>query len=406
MDVTEPSAGTEAGADLACPGCGRPAAEGDAFCEYCGAELVPAVVSDASPGFVPTCPACSVDPSITQPVAVSADGYCESCGRKVPTGRDHIELDLGVLAGVTDRGLRHPRNEDAMALAMAEVQAGPAAVAVVCDGVSSSPRPDDASLTATQAAVRVLLDAVRMGDDIAQASRDAVQEAATALTALAGPAGAPSTTFVSAVIESGAGSAVADADTVTHSVTVADSDTQPGPAGDAGLAEGTGPVGGTGPAAGADAVPAPPPAGLVTVCWLGDSRAYWLAADGSRRLTADDSLAQEMVDSGVLGEAEAMASPQAHVITRWLGADIAEPQPHVSRFAPPGRGVLLICSDGLWNYLPEADDLAALALPGALTDPVGSAGTLLKFALDAGGMDNITVVLVPIPLTLPRSSTP
>jgi serine/threonine protein phosphatase PrpC len=111
-----------------------------------------------------------------------------------------------------------------------------------------------------------------------------------------------------------------------------------------------------------------------------------------------------MVDSGLLDEAEAMASPQAHVITRWLGADITEPQPHVSRFEPAGPGVLMICSDGLWNYLPEADDIAGLALPGALTDPAGVASTLLKFALDAGGMDNITVVLVPVPLTLPRSS--
>jgi serine/threonine protein phosphatase PrpC len=371
MDVTDFGVGSAAGADVVCPSCGQPSAEGDAFCEYCGAELAPALVSDASPGFVAACPVCSVDPSITQPVAVTADGYCESCGRKVPTGRDHVELDLGPLAGVTDRGLRHPRNEDAMALALADTQAGPVVVAVVCDGVSSSPQPDDASLTAAQAAVRVLLDAVRMGDDLEQASRDAVQEAATALTSLAGPAGAPSTTFVSAIVESGAAGSGA---------------------------VGSGAVGSGAVEFGAVEF------GAVTLCWLGDSRAYWLAAEGSRRLTADDSLAQEMVDSGLLGEADAMASPQAHVITRWLGADIAEPQAHVSRFEPPGPGVLLICSDGLWSYLPEADDIAGVALPGAQTDPAGTAGTLLKFALDAGGMDNITVVLVPVPLTLPRST--
>ena len=386
---------------VACPACGRTAAEGDAFCEYCGAELAPAVVSEASPGFVPTCPVCSADPAITQPVAVTADGYCESCGRKVPTGRDHVELDLGLLAGVTDRGLRHPRNEDAMALATADTQAGPVAVAVVCDGVSSSPQPDDASLTAAQAAIRVLLDAVRMGDDIEEASRDAVQEAATALSGLAGPGGAPSTTFVSAVIECGGEARRSPAP-------AAPATTAPYPAADSSVAGRDAPA--TVPTAApaeaeADAsAPAPAPAGLITVCWLGDSRAYWLAAGGSRRLTADDSLAQEMVDSGLLGEAEAMMSPQAHVITRWLGADITEPQAHVSRFEPSGPGALLICSDGLWNYLPEADDIAGLAMPGALTDPAGTAGTLLKFALDAGGMDNITVVLVPVPLTLPRSS--
>jgi serine/threonine protein phosphatase PrpC len=137
----------------------------------------------------------------------------------------------------------------------------------------------------------------------------------------------------------------------------------------------------------------------VTVCWLGDSRVYWLApGDGASRLTEDDSLAQEMIATGLVAEAEAMASPQAHVITRWLGADLAEPRPHVTRFEPPGAGAVLVCSDGLWNYLPEAADLAGLALPAALTDPLGAASALVKFALDAGGADNITVVLVPFPL--------
>jgi serine/threonine protein phosphatase PrpC len=328
-----------------CPSCGEPAGPSDAFCEYCGAELAPAVVSTGSPGFVPSCPVCSVDPSVDQPAAITADGYCESCGRKVPTGRDHVELDLGLLAGVTDRGLRHPRNEDAMALATAETQAGPLAIAVVCDGVSSSPRPDEASLTGAQTAVRVLLASARMGEEPEAASRAAVQAAASELSGLAGPGGAPSATYVSAL-------------------------------------------------AGTDSV---------TLCWLGDSRAYWLADTGSKRLTTDDSLAQEMVSSGLLGEAEAMASPQAHVITRWLGADVAEPQAHIIRFEPPGPGVLLICTDGLWNYQPEAPDLAGLALPAA-ADLVDAAGTLLKFALDSGGMDNITVVLVPYPLTSHRSA--
>ena len=137
----------------------------------------------------------------------------------------------------------------------------------------------------------------------------------------------------------------------------------------------------------------------VTVCWLGDSRAYWLGAgSGAMRLTTDDSLAEELVARGVMGEAEALATPQAHVITRWLGADLSEPEPHVTRFEPPGPGVVLVCSDGLWNYRPEAAGLAELALPAALTDPLGAAAELVKFAIDAGGMDNITVVLAPFPL--------
>jgi PPM family protein phosphatase len=327
---------------LSCPFCGEPVCAADSFCESCGTELAATdpETEPSPPGYVAQCPVCSVDPSAS-PGAINADGCCESCGRQVPSGRDHVELDLGWLAGVTDRGLRHARNEDAMAFATAETEAGPVAVAVVCDGVSTSPRSDEASLAGTQAAVRMLLTSMRSGDDPAEASLAAVRQAHLALTSLGSSAQAPSATYISATIS-----------------------------GDA-----------------------------VTVCWLGDSRAYWLATDSeARRLTADDSLAEELVARGDLTEADAMASPQAHVITRWLGADVADPQAHVVRFEPPGPGVVLICSDGLWNYRPDAEGLAKLALPTALTDPLGAALALLAFALEAGGMDNITVVLAPFPL--------
>jgi serine/threonine protein phosphatase PrpC len=62
---------------------------------------------------------------------------------------------------------------------------------------------------------------------------------------------------------------------------------------------------------------------------------------------------------------------------------------------------VLVCSDGLWNYQPEAAGLAQIALPDAFHDPSSAADALLKFALDAGGMDNITIVLVPVPLVRP-----
>jgi len=263
-----------------------------------------------------------------------------SAAQPASSDRDHIEADLGVLAGVTDRGLRHSRNEDAMALAVAELAAGPAAVAVVSDGISTSDRPDEASLAAAEAVLGALVGAVQAGADLEEACRDATQSAADAVQALAGEsADQPSATLIAAVVTSDA----------------------------------------------------------VTTCWLGDSRAYWLAGSGARRLTRDDSLAEEMVAAGLLSEPEAMASAHAHVVTRWLGGDPAEATPHVLRFEPPGPGALLLCSDGLWNYRPGAEQLAALVLPGALTDPLAAADALVKVALDAGGMDNITAVLVPFP---------
>jgi serine/threonine protein phosphatase PrpC len=202
--------------------------------------------------------------------------------------------------------------------------------------------------------MKLLAEGVQRGEDPAAASQAAVRAAARALAALAGADGAPAATYVSAVA------------TREH----------------------------------------------ITVCWLGDSRAYWLAADaltpsgpndtldinaGSRRITRDDSLAEEIVAAGLASMDEAMASPQAHVITRWLGADLPDPQAHVDRFTPSGRGVLLICSDGLWNYRPEAAELADMVMPAALTRPLDAAADLVKFAVDSGGLDNITVVLIPFP---------
>jgi serine/threonine protein phosphatase PrpC len=321
-----------------CSNCGREVGATDNFCEGCRTELAPAVVSGDAPAAARECPAC-------HSAQISADGYCESCGRKMPAGRDHIELDLGLLAGVTDKGLRHSRNEDAMGLATAEQAGHPVALAVVCDGVSSSRRPDEASLAAVKVAVRVLLAGVREDADLAETSRAAVAAAQQALAGLdePGPGDAPSATFVSAVL--------------THEA--------------------------------------------ATLCWLGDSRAYWLGAGSdAKRLTDDDSLAGEMVAAGLVSEDDAMALPGAHVVTGWIGADSAG-EPHVATFTPPGPGVLLLCSDGLWNYRPGAAELAELAMPGALTDPLGTAAALVSFALEAGGMDNITAVIAPYPPTAP-----
>jgi serine/threonine protein phosphatase PrpC len=326
-------------APAACPSCGQPVWPGDNFCESCRADLSPAVVSDAAGSAPPQCPTCPG-------AAVTPEGYCEECGHKLPSGSDHVELDLAGVAGVSDRGLRHHRNEDAMALASEHAEAGPAVLAVVCDGVSTSSRPDEAAQVAARAAMETLQASVRRGGDLTEAFGQAFGAARQAVEALAAqdPLGlnAPSATFVAAVMTS------------------------------------------------AD----------ITVCWLGDSRAYWLDAGNgadSRQLTSDDSLASEMVARGLLSESQAMAIPAGHVVTGWIGADLSDATPHVTSFAPAGSGALLLCSDGLWNYLPDAAALAGRALPAALTDPLGAARELVGFANTAGGSDNITAVLAPFP---------
>jgi len=322
-----------ASADV-CPGCGATVAAKDNFCELCGRQLAAAQVSADSTVAV-TCRGCGSS-------AWTADGYCEQCGHKAPAGRDHVEIDLGVVAGVTDRGRRHHRNEDAMALLCTQTRAGPVALAVVCDGVSTSHRPDEASLTAAEEALRVLTAEVRVGTSSLDAVTTATNAAQRAVGDLAQESDdAPATTIVCACVT---------ADTVT-------------------------------------------------IGWVGDSRAYWLPADdlGARLLTRDDSVGAELVAVGMLTEAEVAGSSHEHVLTRWLGADAEHSEPHSASFEPHGLGAVLLCSDGLWNYQPSASGLAELMPSTALANLAEAAAQLVEFALDRGGEDNITAVLASFP---------
>lgn len=105
----------------------------------------------------PVCVACGVG-------GVDEDGYCEHCGHAQPRQRDHQEQELEGVAAVSDRGLRHHRNEDAFTVAAASLPDGtPAVAAVVCDGVSTSYRPDDASAAASAAGSESLLAALERG---------------------------------------------------------------------------------------------------------------------------------------------------------------------------------------------------------------------------------------------------
>lgn len=277
------------------------------------------------------CPICR------EPAPAVTDRFCELCGARLQPGAevaDRVEVDLAELAGISDRGHVHLRNEDAMALGRRpEDGTATTLAAVVCDGVSTVRRPELASRTAAT----VALDALIAGDGMV----DAVAAAADAVARLApGVPDAPSCTLVAAVVDAATGA--------------------------------------------------------TTVGWVGDSRAYWLAEDGARLLTADHSWAAEMVGAGILDAAAAMRDPRAHAITRWLGGGSA-PEPGVTTLSPTGPGVLLLCTDGLWNYEPEAADLAGLALPVlAESGPCAAVSALTAHALDAGGRDNITVVCIPI----------
>ncbi|MEU3664169.1 PP2C family serine/threonine-protein phosphatase [Streptomyces sp. NPDC032940] len=284
---------------------------------------------------------------------VDDDGYCENCGHAQPRERDHMEQESGPVAAVSDRGLRHHRNEDAFCVGHTALPDGtPATVAIVCDGVSSATRPDDASLAASRAAGESLLAVLPSGTHPQQAMHDAIVAASHAVNALAEePAtareqaphqNAPACTLVGAVVASG----------------------------------------------------------LLVVGWVGDSRVYWVPADRSTpaaRLTEDDSWAAQMVAAGLMSEAEAYADERAHAITGWLGADAYELEPHTASFKPDRPGVVVVCTDGLWNYAESAEEMARAVPLDAATRPLHSARVLVGHALDGGGHDNVTVAVVPFP---------
>jgi serine/threonine protein phosphatase PrpC len=349
-----------------CPSCSEESSAGAAFCEACGHRLGP-VPESASPiaagpttagpttagptATAPTAPATAGPMSAADAGAkcpscgtigmIGADGYCGNCGMLAFRPRDHIEIEAGPAAAVTDRGLRHHRNEDAMWL----TARGADLDVVVCDGVSSSFDPDVASQTAVDAA-GILLAALQGGEELPGRLRESVITAGAAVAELARDgdprraASNPACTLVAACVRGA----------------------------------------------------------QVGYAWVGDSRAYWLPADGdAEQLTVDDSWATHAIGLGIDPQ-QAWSDPKAHAITGWLGADAGVISPHTGTFTVESGGHLVLCSDGLWNYLIDPAGFTA-AVRTAIREtgsPLTAARSLVAFAIGEGGADNITVAIVAI----------
>jgi len=131
--------------------------------------------------------------------------------------------------------------------------------------------------------------------------------------------------------------------------------------------------------------------GQCFIAHVGDSRAYRLRGSELRRLTTDHSMVQQMIDEGLLGEAEAQTAPNRNVITRALGLNLALEVDVRSWVHRPGD-LYLLCSDGLTDLVEEAEiSLLLESTKGALTE---AASRLVNRANEAGGHDNISVLLI------------
>ena len=121
---------------------------------------------------------------------------------------------------------------------------------------------------------------------------------------------------------------------------------------------------------------------------LGDSR-YYLWREGTlTQITRDQTLAQELVDRGVLTRAQAPHTRFAHVLSSALGADAAEPV--VTRLQAEWGNVHLLCSDGLTKHVSDERIAERLA---SMTSAKQVCEQLLQDALDGGGTDNVTIIV-------------
>lgn len=125
---------------------------------------------------------------------------------------------------------------------------------------------------------------------------------------------------------------------------------------------------------------------------VGDSRTYAMLGERLTRITVDHSVVQELIDAGLLTEEEAETHPEANVVTRGVGAGIDPVPDYFLLPVMPGLR-LLVCSDGLTK---EVGDLDIERILGEHEEPATAAEALVSAALDHGGRDNVTVIVVDV----------
>lgn len=266
--------------------------------------------------------------------------------------RDHIEVTSGChLAAVSDLGLRHADNQDAVALSTVEILCSPIDVppiyiAVVCDGVSTCDGGASASAVAARTVAVSLKEAFTRNPAANPRAelRNAIARANDAVCAIphdpATGMDPASTTVVAAVVQDG----------------------------------------------------------VATIGWIGDSRAYWVDEAEAGVLTRDDSWINAMIDAGHMTPEEAKTSPNQSALYRCLGGEIDPDGPssdpsYATYCMRPGTR-LILCSDGFWNYAPLPDEVAKLVRQVPAHNAFKIAKHLVNFAIVGGGHDNITVAVL------------
>ncbi len=134
-------------------------------------------------------------------------------------------------------------------------------------------------------------------------------------------------------------------------------------------------------------------AGMAHIAHVGDSRIYLIHRNHIEQMTRDHSLVQRLIELDQLTPEEAKEHPQHNVLYRALGQSEAVEVDTLTRRLPPSSR-LLICSDGLWNLVPDQELLETVRQSKS---PAEACDRLIRLALQRGGQDNITVVLLQMP---------
>ncbi|MEO8575841.1 MAG: protein phosphatase 2C domain-containing protein [Gemmatimonadales bacterium] len=124
------------------------------------------------------------------------------------------------------------------------------------------------------------------------------------------------------------------------------------------------------------------------VVQVGDSRCYYFSGGKLRQITRDQTVAQALVDQGIMPKDRLDRSPLKHVLSSAIGAE--EAMPEVTRINISARGlIILICTDGLTKHVTD-DEIADSARNMKSSEQI--AKDLLDLALSRGGTDNITII--------------
>ena len=124
---------------------------------------------------------------------------------------------------------------------------------------------------------------------------------------------------------------------------------------------------------------------------VGDSRLYLIRGESISRLTRDHSYVGRLVETGIVRSEDAESHPQRHILTAALGSG-RDVTPHIPEHPTPlDKGdILLLCTDGLWGVVSDSD----LARVVQNNPPAEACRKLVAMALDRGGPDNITLLVL------------